>query len=50
MPYHERQARERAAREYAMAFDRVQVFDDLFPEARSSDRVIQLPRGKSAAV
>jgi glycosyltransferase involved in cell wall biosynthesis len=43
MPEHERQARERAAREYAMTFDRVRVFDDLFPEAISADVMMELP-------
>ena len=45
MPEHERLSRERAARDYAMSFDRVRVFDDLFPDA-----VMQLPEGTSAAM
>ena len=43
MPLAERQAMERAGREYAMTFDRVRVFDDLFPETRAVVTAIELP-------
>jgi glycogen(starch) synthase len=50
MPDHERQAMERAARDYAMSFDRVRVFDDLFPDAIAADEIAHLPSGTSAAM
>jgi glycogen synthase len=49
MPGHERQARERAARDFALSFDRVRVFDDLFPElapiSQPISQQISLPVG-----
>jgi glycosyltransferase involved in cell wall biosynthesis len=44
----EREALEHAGREYAMAFDRVRVFDGLFPEVMSQAALIELPRPASA--
>ena len=48
MPARERQALEHAGREYAMSFDRVRVFDGLFPHVTSADDMIQLPRTAAA--
>lgn len=50
MPPHERQALEIAGREFAMTFDRVRVFDSLFPEAISDAAVLQMPRTTSAVL
>ncbi len=50
MPDHERKVRERAARDFAMSFDRVRVFDELFPEAISADAMIQLSSESSTVM
>lgn len=51
MPAHERQALERAGRDYAMSFDRVRVFDGLFPEAKEAAPALgSAPEMESAPV